>query len=164
MGGTGANAILGATPYVGLEVNPGLLLRPSLAAGAAVIGGQENAHAVWFAGRMDVCWRTPGTYPFNRGMQLDLCGGADAGATVFPAASSSNGGPGAPSTTKELPELAIGPAVNLQGELGNDFAVAIRAVAGINAVRGSFADASGATVKVPWFSGRLEVALSWRAR
>lgn len=150
MGGTGANAILGFTPYVGFEVNPGVLLRPSLAGGAAVIGGTENEHAVWFAGRLDVCWRTPGTYPFNRGMQLDLCGGADAGATVF--------------TEATLPELAIGPAVDLEGELGNDFAVAIRGVAGVNVLRGSFEDTSGATVKVPWFSGRLEVALLWRAR
>ncbi|HXX65869.1 MAG TPA: hypothetical protein VEK07_01730 [Polyangiaceae bacterium] len=166
MAGTGSNAILGMTAYVGIEVAPGLFVRPALAGGESLapLGGQGNANALWFAARTDACWRTPGTYPRNRGMVLDLCGGVDAGATRFAGAPSGYSGTGAPPTTSELPVVALGPGLNLQGDLGNDLAVAIRGVAGVNAVRTSFTDTSGATVKVPWFSGRLEVALSWRAR
>lgn len=166
MAGTGSNAVLGVTPYAGIEVAPSLFVRPALAAGGSLtpLGSQGNANAFWFATRVDGCWRTPGTYARNRGMMLDLCGGVDAGAAQFAAAPSGYSGAGAPATTTRLPEVAIGPSIDLQGELGNDLAVAIRGVAGVNAVRGGFTDTSGATVKVPWFSGRLEVALSWRAR
>lgn len=165
MGGTGSNAILGVTPYAGIELSPGFVLRPALAGGVALapLGAQANEKASWFAARLDGCWRTPGTYPFNRGLQADFCTGVDAGLTVFPAAAGSVE-PGAPASTKELPEIAVGPSVDLQGELGSDLSVGIRGVAGLNVVRGSFVDTSAATVKVPWLSGRVEVALSWRAR
>lgn len=163
MDGTGSNAIVGGTLYGGIELVPGFLARPAIAIGEALTpaGNTASVNAQWFALRGDGCWRTPGTYMRNRGLELDLCGGVDAGLTHFDAGS----GNGTPAAAKDLAEIAVGPSLDLQGELGSDLSVAIRGVAGVNVARGQIEDSSGnPVVRVPWLCGRLEVALSWRAR
>ena len=50
---------------------------------------QGGLHLTWVAGRLDTCSETLGNYAAGGGLRLDLCGGADVGAT-FIASSSGN--------------------------------------------------------------------------
>ena len=72
------------------------------------------------AGRFDACLRFPGLYTQNRGIQLDLCGGADFG---FLSDSTDD---------VTLPFVSVGPSLDLRGELGSSLSASIRAVAGVN--------------------------------
>jgi hypothetical protein len=103
--------------------------------------------------RVDSCVRLPGLYSRNHGMQLDLCGGADLGTTTIDA------GPGT-----RLPYLNVGPSLDMRGELGGSLAAVLRVVAGVNVLRDSFVDLSGARETPPIASGRLELAISWDVR
>jgi hypothetical protein len=166
MGGTGAHATLGLTPYAVVETTGGLLLRPALVVGesAMPLDRSDRANATWVATRVDVCSRLPGAYARGRGIQLDLCGGAEAGLAHFAAAPGGDTGSGAPATGTTLPEMSLGPSVDLRGELGKELSISLRGVTGINVVRGGFADTHMSWIEVPWLSERFEVALSWRVR
>jgi len=103
--------------------------------------------ALWMAGRFDTCLRVPGLYTQNRGIQLDLCGGADFGWVDD-------------STDHDvLPFVSVGPSLDLRGELGSSLAAAIRGVTGINATSGTTGP-----VYQPLWSGRLELAFSWKVK
>jgi hypothetical protein len=166
MGGTGADATLGLTPYAAIETAGGLLVRPALVVGESVIplDRSDRANATWLATRVDVCSRLPGSYARGRGIQLDLCGGAEAGLAHFAAAPVGYTGSGAPATGTTLPEMSLGPSLDLRGELGKELSIVIRGVTGVNVVRGGFTDTRMARIEVPWLSERFEVALSWRVR
>jgi hypothetical protein len=58
----------------------------------------------------------------------------------------------------------LGPSLNLRGELGSRLSAVLRVVAGINIVRQSFVDLSGAREDPPLAGGRLELAFSWDVR
>ena len=61
---------------------------------------------------------------------------------------------GAPSTV--FPFAALGPSLDLRGELGGNLAVTLRGVVGLNVLRPPNTDEA--------WSGRIELALSWGLR
>jgi hypothetical protein len=124
------------------------------------LASAEQARATWAAARFDTCLRLPGLYTRHRGIQLDTCGGADVGLIRFGAAPL--GAAGVPVNVLTLPFASVGPSLELRGELGGSLAVALRGVAGLNIVRPTFQDGTGSTVEAPLWSGRIELALSWR--
>jgi hypothetical protein len=152
---TGAGALLGPVVFVVIEAGSGVFLRPSLAFGESLtsLPPSDVKSAAWGAGRFDVCLRVPGLYAKRRGMQLDMCGGADAGMTHVEAQSGTN-----------LPFLAVGPSLDLRGELGGRLSAVLRLVAGVELIRSSFVDLSTTSVQAPLASGRLELAFSWDVR
>ena len=163
MTGTGAEAIAGITPFAVLEVGHGIFLRPAIMVGesiAVVVSHSSDARSTWAAGRLDACLRLPGLYASRRGMQLDLCGGAEAGISYFPAGSE----PEAPPQDQSLPYVNVGPSLGLRAEFGGDFAVALRGATGVNLVSSGYSDVTGNRVDIPALAGRIEVALSWRLK
>jgi hypothetical protein len=163
MTGTGANAMLGITPSLVIETTAAFVVRPALVVGESLtpLGG---SNATWAAARVDGCLRMPGLYARDRGLQLDLCGGAEAGFTHFAGPPSGSTGSGAAENPTTLPQLAIGPSIDLRGELGDRLSLLLRGVAEINAIRSGFEEPDSSRVSVPWFAARIEVALSWRVR
>jgi hypothetical protein len=166
MTGTGANAILGGTPYAVLEATPGFFLRPAVAVGESLtpLGGPGNLTATFVAARLDACTRVPGNYTQNRGLELTFCGGADVGATYFPAPPAGYAGVGAPHANTTLPQASLGPSLDLRGELASRWSLILRGVCGANVVRNGFTDRQGNRVSPDWVSGRLELALAWSVR
>jgi hypothetical protein len=92
--GPSASGIVGGSLFVFYPLADNLYLRPSIAAGetpaasarATWAAGETpaaSARATWAAGRLDACTRVPGNYGSYSGLQLDLCGGTDVGATYF---------------------------------------------------------------------------------
>jgi hypothetical protein len=164
MMGSGANTLAGASPYVVVEAGRGIFLRPSLAAAQSVVpmATAGETRATWGSARFDTCLRLPGLYTRHRGIQLDTCGGADLGFTHFGAAAS--GSTGTPVGVATIPFASVGPSLELRGELGSKLSVALRGVAGLNLARTTFEDGTGARFETPLWSGRIEVALSWRLR
>jgi len=164
MGGTGGGTIAGPSIYAIVEVGDGWFLRPQISVGRTIkeLESQSDVYATWGATRFDACKRLPGNYLDRRGMQLDLCGGADLGFLHFDNPSDL---PGAePSGGRTLPFLAVGPSLALRGELGSDLSVTLRGVAEINLIRDSFLLEEGLSVNPSIFVGRGEVGLSWRLR
>jgi hypothetical protein len=164
MTGTGADAMAGATAFMIAEADKGLFLRPSVAVGQSVTSPASaglDVHATFAAARFDGCLRLPGLYTQHRGIQLDTCAGLDLGFTHFQAAPPASGSPPRDET---LPYLSLGPSLELRGELGGNLAAALRGMVGANLVRGGFDDASGTHIETPPWSGRVELALSWRLR
>jgi hypothetical protein len=166
MTGTGANAILGATPYAVFEPRPGFFLRPSAVIGSSLtpLGEQGNANALLLAVRIDACGRFSGNYMQNRGLELNMCGGADVGGTYFPASPGGYGGTEAPNQATLLPQVSIGPSLDLRGEVTSHWSVVLRGVSGFNVIRNGFSDRFGNRVAPDWVSGRIELALAWSAR
>jgi hypothetical protein len=152
--GPGASGIVGGSLFLFYEVAENLYFRPSIAAGETPAA---NARATWAAGRLDACTRVPGNYRLYNGLQLDLCGGTDIGATYFV----SGDQPGEPSEGKTLPYVDLGPSLALRGELGEKSAVWLGASAGINVVRAGFDDSQGVHQTAPLASFRLELGFSW---
>ena len=87
-------------------------------------------------------------------MQLDLCAGSEIGFSSVRANS----------TRTTLPYLDVGPSIGLRGELGSRLSAVLRMVAGVNLIRDSFVDQSGASELPPLAEGRLELAFSWDVR
>jgi len=163
MTGTGAEAIAGLTPFAVLEIGHGIFLRPAIMVGesiAVLVSHSSDPHSTWAAGRLDACLRLPGLYASRRGMQLDLCGGAEAGISYFSAGSE----PEAPVQDQALPYVNVGPSLGLRAEFAWDLAVALRGMTGFNVVSGGYSDVSGNRVEFPALAGRIEVALSWRLK
>jgi hypothetical protein len=166
MTGTGANAILGVTPYGVIEASPGFFLRPAAFAGESVapIGELQSANALFVAVRLDGCTRVAGNYSQYRNLELSMCGGADVGATYFPVPPAGASDVGAPRQATWLPQASIGPSVDLRGEVGSRVSLVLRGVGGVNVIRNGFTDRTGSRVTPDWVSGRLELALAWRVQ
>lgn len=166
MTGNGSNAVLGASPYAFLEAARGFFLRPALSVGQSLVpmGDASNANARWLGTRVDACARLPGNYMKNSALQLDLCGGAEGGLTYFQAAPEGYASTGAPAQGTVLPVFSLGPSLDLQGDLGSGWAVALRGIGGVNVVRSQFTDTSHSPVNPSLFTGNIELALSWRLR
>jgi hypothetical protein len=149
MSGAGAGAMAGASPYLIIEAGQGVFLRPSLAIGQtlAPLNQPPVVDALWLAGRFDTCLRIPGLYTQNRGMQLDMCGGTDFG---FLSVTSSD---------VTLPYVSLGPSLDLRGELGSFLSASIRGGAGLNVTSGTMEG-----IYQPLWSGRLELAFSWKVK
>jgi hypothetical protein len=149
MSGQGTGAIAGAGPYFIVETGHGVFLRPSFSFGEALppLNSPPIVHAFWLGGRFDTCLRLPGLYTKNRGIQLDLCGGTDVGVV-----SDSTDG-------VNLPFVSVGPSLDLRGELGGLLSATIRGVAGIN-----LTSETVGPVYQPLWSGRLELAFSWKVK
>lgn len=163
MTGTGAEAIAGVTPFAVLEVGHGIFLRPAIMVGesiAVLVSHSSDARSTWVAGRLDACLRLPGLYANRRGMQLDLCGGAEAGASYFAAGPE----PEAPPQDQVIPYVNVGPSLGLRAEFAWDLAVALRGLTGVNLVSTGYSDVAGSRVDLPTLAGRIEVALSWRLK
>ncbi len=163
MTGAAGGPMAGATPYFLIEAGRGVFLRPSLLFGATLtsFGSSDNASppsADLAAARFDACARLPGLYMQDHGIQLDMCAGGDVGITLLSAPFSA---PSMPVSNAQvlIPFVSLGPSVDLRGELGSALAISIRGIAGINATAGTW---DGFTQ--PSWSGRIEVALSWRLK
>ncbi len=140
MTGSGGGLLFGASPFVFIEVARGIFLRPAIALGET-LPSQEPV-VTWAATRLDGCLRITGMYTNLHGMQLDICGGTDVGVIV---------------ASRAIPYVAIGPSIDLRGELGGDLAVILRGLFGVNAIHDDGLD-------TPLWAGRGELALSWRLR
>jgi hypothetical protein len=156
MTGTGGGALAGPTIFAVIEAGGGLFLRPALAFGGSLtsLPPADVNSSMWGAARMDACLRLPGLYTRHKGMQLDLCGGTDVGATSV----------SIDSGTTVLPYWDVGPSIDLRGELASNFSAVLRMVAGIEVLREQFKDLSHNNETVPLVGGRLELAVSWDIR
>jgi hypothetical protein len=145
LAGNEAHGVVGGSLFGIFEVSSGWFLRPSLLVGRTLreVSAQSDSYATLAATRFDACGRLPGYYRERRGIQLDLCGGADVGFLHVDSGSTN----GAATAGQTLPIFALGPSLGLHGELG-DLAAEVRAATGWNV--------SGA------FSARGEVGLTWR--
>jgi len=161
MTGTGTGMIAGGSLFAVSEAGNGWFLRPALALGwtFAEVVPATHAYATLGAGRFDGCKRIPGNYLERSGIQLDLCGGADVGFLHVDAQSASGGARPEAATTMGL--FALGPSIDLRGELGSELSVLVRGVAEWNVLR---SPAANATVNPALLIGRTEVGLTWRLR
>jgi hypothetical protein len=148
-----AGGYAGISPFVVGELKGGVFLRPSLAFGESV---DRAVRATLALARIDTCGRMRGLYARGSGIQLDVCGGLDAGLSRVTAGDFA----GAPSEALTLPFIAIGPSVDLRAEMGR-LAVTLRAGAGVNVARESFVDSTGMRVEAPLVPLRFDLALSW---
>lgn len=169
MGGTGSGMVAGPSLFSVLEAGRGWFLRPMLAVGRTIeeLKPSSDVYATWGAARFDACGRIPGYYLERRGIQLDMCGGAELGFLLVDAPSSVPAAAQAPpqnGTGRTVPLFAVGPSLGLRGELGGDLSAMVRGVAEVNVIRESFTDSTGTTVDPRLFVGRAEVGLSWRLR
>jgi hypothetical protein len=149
MSGAGAGAMAGISPYAIIEAGRGVFLRPALAVAQTLtaLNSPPIINALWMAGRFDACVRVPGLYTRNRGIQLDLCGGADVGLLD--------------DATDDVivPYVSVGPSLDLRGELGSSLSASIRGVTGVNVT----SETTG-PISQPLWSGRLELAFSWKVK
>jgi hypothetical protein len=141
------------SPFLVAEMGHDILLRPSLAFGQAT---GTALRSTWGGARMDTCLRVAGLYATGNGIQLDLCGGVEAGVSYVASGTES----GAPSSGQTLPYVALGPSVDLRAELGTA-AVTLRGVVGYDLAGESYIDASGTQLYAPPVPVRLEVGFSW---
>lgn len=153
LSGGAAGGYLGATPFVMIDAGQGVYVRPSLVIGQST---STTIHSWLAGGRIDTCARLEGNYRAGSGIQLDLCGGIDAGLARVDAGAAD----GDPASALTLPYLDLGPSIDLRGELGQ-LAVTVRAVAGFDVTGSSYVDVTGATMQAPRVPLRIELAFSW---
>jgi hypothetical protein len=133
---TSERPLAGVTPSVVLQTASGVVVRSALLIGASLPeAGPANQ---WAAARVDGCARWLGLYAKGHGLEFDLCGGAEAGVVHDS---------GSPLDFY----FALGPSADLGGELGERVSAVLRGVAGANLTQGGW-------------SGRFEVAFSWRTQ
>jgi hypothetical protein len=153
MVGGGAGSYAGVTPFLVDEVSHGVFLRPSIEVGTTLA---TNVSSTFVSGRFDTCARLPGRYAARNGIQLDLCGGPEAGASFIAAGTL----PGNPPSDKTLPYVNLGPSLDLHGEIDR-LAVLLRGVFGVNIAKESFTDVTGTQVEAQAIAWRLELDFSW---
>src|SRR5580658_5383341 len=76
MAGGATGGYMGASPFLIDEMGESVSVRPALVLGVSLPSTLQSYVA---AARFDTCARVPGNYTHGAGIQLDLCGGADAG-------------------------------------------------------------------------------------
>jgi len=121
----------GLSPFVTVEVSKGWVIRSSVMWGRSTslvpLAPREGAMVSHLGGRLDFCRRIPGNYVERRGVELDLCAGAEGGVVTSDALASDR-------RTGTAGRAGIGPAANLRGELGSGLALEVRNVFGANLV------------------------------
>jgi hypothetical protein len=147
LAGNDTHGMAGGSLFGIFEVSSGWYLRPAILLGQSTHAVTPQPESTLAATRFDACGRLPGYYHERRGIQLDLCGGADVGFL-------NSDGVSAPGTNTQgsmqtQPIFALGPSFGLHGELG-EFAAEVRALTEWN-VTGAF-------------MARGEVGLTWRLR
>ncbi len=152
--GAGAGSYVGASPFLVAELGHSILLRPSVAFGQAEGIALRSS---WGIGRMDTCARLAGLYTRGSGIQLDLCGGLEAGLSYVASGTQA----GQPKAGATLPYVAIGPSVDLRAELGTTAAVTLRAVVGVDLAGEGYTDVTGTRVDASLLPARLELGFSW---
>jgi hypothetical protein len=153
LSGGGAGSYAGASPFLVAELSQSILLRPSVAFGQSLSSALRSS---WAAARFDTCVRIPGAYTPGSGLQLDLCGGIDAGLSYVASGTQA----GEPSTGQTLPYVSLGPSVDLRAEIGSR-AVTLRAAIGADVAREGYTDVTGARVDATPWPVRLELGFSW---
>jgi hypothetical protein len=155
LSGGPAGGYSGITAFFLSDWGQGVFVRPSLLFGqstgspvSSTLGGL----------RVDVCTRLQGNYVRGSGIQLDLCGGTDAGWAVLQPGTL----PGDPTSSLGMPYIHVGPSVDLRAELGRA-AITLRTVAGFDVTQSSYVDVTGARVYAPMWPLRIELAVSWDA-
>jgi hypothetical protein len=148
--GVASGGVIGLSPFVADELGRDVFVRVAGSIGQPAQGG---LHFTWVAGRLDTCSEALGNYPTGSALRLDLCGGADVGATFI--------GSSAATPAQSLPFIDIGPSVDLRAETGPHAALLLRAAFGLSVARGTFVDETGAAYKPPLANLDLEIALSW---
>ncbi len=153
MEGGATGGYMGVTPFLIDEMGESVSLRPALVLGESLPGTVLSYLA---AARFDTCARLPGNYSHGAGIQLDLCGGADAGVFYVP----SGDGPGAPTSGQMLPYVDLGPSVGLRAEVGR-LAVMLRIAGNLNVARDGYYDPTGNRAEMPIAVLRFELDFSW---
>jgi hypothetical protein len=153
MSGGPAGSYAGASPFLVTDVGQRVFVRPAILLGEAT---GTSIHAILAAARVDTCARLAGAYATGSGIQLDLCGGLDAGFSYVSAGTQV----GTPSAGVGLPYIDIGPSIDLRAEIGR-LAVTLRAVGGYEIARAAYTDVTGAQVVAPSWPLRFEVGFSW---
>jgi hypothetical protein len=148
--GVASSGVVGLSPFVTDELGRDVFVRIAGFVGQAPANG---AQLTWVAGRLDTCAEVFGNYAAGSGLRLDLCGGADVGASLIAASSES--------AAQSLPYIDIGPSVDLRAEVGPSAAILLRGSAGLSIARDLFVDPTGATYQPPLATFDLEVAFSW---
>jgi len=148
--GVASSGVVGFSPFVTDELGRDVFVRIAGFLGEAP---ESGLRLTWAAGRLDTCSETAGNYASGSGLRLDLCGGADVGATLIAATAA---GPG-----QSLPFVDIGPSVDLRADVGPNAALLLRASAGLSVARDAFVDSTGASYQPPLATFDLEIALSW---
>jgi hypothetical protein len=138
MAETAGRSFAGVSPYVVVDAGHGVFLRPAVAVGNSV--PQPGPDAQWVAGRFDACGRYRGLYANGHGLEFTFCGGSEGGFMHTNGVASGWGGVG---------YAAVGPSVDLRGELAENVAATLRGV-------------GGADIVPAGWSARFELALSWR--
>jgi hypothetical protein len=147
--------LVGGSIFLVTETRSDWYFRPALSFARSVlpVASGSTAFAINGAGRFDVCRRLAGNYLEQRGIQLDLCGGSEAGLQhVDPV--------GANGSVSNAPFWALGPSLDLRGELATALSVLFRGVGEVN-VLGGLPEGQGSP---GWLIARAEVGLSWRFR
>ncbi len=145
----GASSTAGVTPYVNVQLTRTIFLRPSLALGWATDKapiGKTSARYKTYGGRVDACRRVPGNYIDRRGIQLDLCAGAD---LVYVLTDTSLG----------TMRASFGPAAVLRGELGAGIALELRGGLGANLTRAPIGEEERAPLLVA--AGEVGISTRW---
>jgi hypothetical protein len=153
MAGGATGGYFGVAPFLIDELDETVSLRPSLVIGESL---PSTVSSFLAAARFDTCARIPGNYTHGAGIQLDLCGGADAGAFYVP----SSTGAGSPASSQMIPYLDIGPSAGLRAEVGR-LAIMLRAAVNLEVARDGYYDASGTRTDMPLLTYRLELDFSW---
>jgi hypothetical protein len=154
--GGAAGSYLGVSPFLYADVGQAVFLRPSVAVATSTA---TNISSTLAAARLDTCFRFPGRYAVQGGMQIDLCGGVDAGFS-YVSSGTTMAGPGSGQT---VPLVDIGPSVDLRAEAG-DVGITLRVQGGLNVAQQGFDDSTGAHVDLPLVTYRLEMGISWVMR
>jgi len=138
-----SSGFAGATPFVTVEVQPSWFVRPALAFGTSTTADVPYWHA---GGRFDFCRRIPGNYMERRGLELDLCLGAE--------------GSDVASRTGSALRVAGGPSGSFRGELGAGTSLELRLAGGYNFARAAL-DKEEQPAAV---YSEIDLGMSWRFR
>jgi hypothetical protein len=165
MTGHGVGPLAGGSAFATVGVGGSWLLRATgtLATGVALVSPAPTtappsaARPTLFGARLDLCRRIPGNYIDRRGIQLDVCFGADGAALTASAPEADNGVAASDRGARTVGRFGAGPGVNLRGELGAGAAVELRGETALAIAR---SDLLGSGPAVATAAGLL--GLSWR--
>jgi hypothetical protein len=139
-GGIADRPLFGPAIYGVMEIGKGLLLRPTVAFDTS-FASDPTSVALHAGTRIDLCGRLRGNY--ERGLDAELCLGSEMGFLKI--------------GDDAIPLLGVGPALGLQGDLAEAFAVTLRGIGEINLIRDSIAGSSPETL-----AGRVELGMTWK--